>query len=151
MNTFKTILALAAIALSAIACEKNDLSQPEELKEVTANNMSGTWQLHEWDGAHMLDGTYVYLDIVRNGQTYTMYQNVDSFSNVPHVVTGSYAFIVDPALGTIIRGNYDHDSGEWNHRYIIKRLTADEMLWVQKDDPEKTQLFVRIDTIPVAN
>lgn len=150
MNTFKTILALAAIALSAIACEKNDLSQPEELKEVTANNISGTWQLHEWDGAHMLDGTYVYLDIVRNGQTYTMYQNVDSFSNVPHVVTGSYAFIVDPALGTIIRGNYDHDSGEWNHRYIIKRLTADEMLWVQKDDPEKTQLFVRVTSIPVA-
>ena len=149
MNTFKTILALAAIALSAIACEKNDLSQPEELKEVTANNISGTWQLHEWDGAKMLDGTYVYLDIVRNGQTYTMYQNVDSFSNVPHVVTGSYAFIVDPALGTIIRGNYDHDSGEWNHRYIIKKLTANEMLWVQKDDPEKTQLFVRVTSIPV--
>ena len=55
MNTFKTIFAVAAIALSAIACEKNDLSQPEELKEVTANNISGTWQLHEWDGAHMLE------------------------------------------------------------------------------------------------
>lgn len=150
MNRIRTILALAAIALSAIACEKNDLSQPEELKEVTANNISGTWQLHEWDGAHMLDGTYVYLDIVPNGQTYTMYQNVDSFSDVPHVVTGSYALITDPALGTIIRGKYDHDSGEWNHLYIIKRLTADEMLWVQKDDPEKTQLFVRVTSIPVA-
>ena len=147
MNRIRTILALAAIALSAIACEKNDLRQPEALKEVTANNISGTWQLHEWDGAHMLDGTYVYLDIVRNGQTYTMYQNVDSFSDVPHVVTGSYSLITDSALGTIIRGKYDHDSGEWNHRYIIKRLTADEMLWVQKDDPEKTQLFVRVTSI----
>ena len=151
MNTFKTIFAVAAIALSAIACEKNDPAQHEELKEVNANNISGKWELYEWDGAKMLDGTYVYLDIVRNGQTYTMYQNVDSFSNVPHVVTGSYAFIVDPALGTIIRGDYDHDSGEWNHRYIIKKLTASEMLWVQKEDPAKTQLFVRIDTIPVAN
>lgn len=149
MNRIKTMLAIAAIALSAIACEKNDQSQPEELKEVNANNISGKWQLHEWDGAHMLDGTYVYLDIVRNGQTYTMYQNVDSFSDVPHVVTGSYAFITDPVLGTIIRGDYDHDSGEWAHRYIIKKLTAKEMLWVQNDDPSRTQLFVRIDSIPV--
>ena len=152
MNRISTIITLAFVmaASTLVSCEKVDSDSVVYL-EVNANNISGKWELVEWNGSELAADTYVYLDIVRNNRTYTMYQNVDSFSNVPHVVTGSYAFIVDPALGTIIRGDYDHDSGEWNHRYIIKKLTASEMLWVQKEDPAKTQLFVRIDTIPVAN
>jgi hypothetical protein len=149
MNRIKTMLAIAAIALSAIACEKNDLSQPEELKEVNANNISGKWQLHEWDGAHMLEGTYVYLDIVRNGQTYTMYQNIDSFGDIPHVITGRYFIETDPAVGAVIRGDYDHDSGDWAHRYIVKDLTATSMTWVAKDNPEYIQKYERVESIPV--
>lgn len=150
MNRITKLLTIALLAFAALSCDKNDLSEPvEELLEVNANNLSGKWQLFEWDGNVLAEGTYVYLDIVRNGQTYTMYQNMDSFSNVPHVITGKYTLTTDPELGTIIRGSYDHDNGEWAHRYMIQSLTADEMFWVATDDLSFSQKFVRVDNIPV--
>ena len=150
MNKITKILALAFMAVASMACNKIDAPQdngPEPL-EVNTNNISGKWELVEWNGAPMAEGTYVYMDIER-GKTYTMYQNLDSFSNVPHVVTGSYRLSTDEELGAIIRGTYDHDSGEWSHRYIIQSLTANEMLWVATDDLSFSQKFVRVESIPV--
>ena len=139
-------------AMTVISCETEEDRVPEPVQlEVNANNISGKWQLVEWNGAGLTEGTYVYLDIVRNDKTYTMYQNLDSFTNVPHVVTGSYFIETDPELGAIIRGNYDHDSGDWSHRYIVKSLTDVQMVWVAKDDETFIQIFDRVDTIPVAS
>ena len=150
MNKITKILVLAFMAVASMACNKIDAPQdngPEPL-EVNTNNISGKWELVEWNGAPMAEGTYVYMDIER-GKTYTMYQNLDSFSNIPHVITGSYNLATDPELGAIIRGSYDHDNGDWSHRYIIKDLYENEMLWVAKDDPAFTQKFRRVSTIPV--
>lgn len=150
MNKITKILVLAFMAVASMACNKIDDPQgngPEPL-EVNTNNISGKWELVEWNGAPMAEGTYVYMDIER-GKTYTMYQNLDSFSNIPHVITGSYNLATDPELGAIIRGSYDHDNGDWAHRYIIKGLYENEMLWVAKDDPAFTQKFRRVSTIPV--
>ena len=150
MNKITKILVLAFMAVASMACNKIDDPQgngPEPL-EVNTNNISGKWELVEWNGAPMAEGTYVYMDIER-GKTYTMYQNLDSFSNIPHVITGSYNLATDPELGAIIRGSYDHDNGDWAHRYIIKDLYENEMLWVAKDDPSFTQKFRRVSTIPV--
>ena len=150
MNKITKILALAFMAVASMACNKVDDSQgngPEPL-EVNTNNISGKWELVEWNGAPMAEGTYVYMDIER-GKTYTMYQNLDSFSNIPHVITGSYNLATDPELGAIIRGSYDHDNGDWAHRYIIKNLYENEMFWVAKDDHAFTQKFRRVSTIPV--
>ena len=142
---------LASLALVSVSCERNDTSEPEEPQlEVNANNISGKWELVEWNESSLVEGTYVYLDVVRNGRTYTMYQNLDSFSNVPHVVTGSYYIDTDVELGAVIRGNYDHDSGDWAHRYVVKSLTATKMVWVAKDDETFIQKFERVDSIPVA-
>ena len=136
------------MAFASMSCEKEQHDiQPEPL-EVNTNNISGKWELVEWNGAPMAGGTYVYMDIER-GKTYTMYQNLDSFSDIPHVITGSYNLATDPELGAIIRGSYDHDNGDWAHRYIIKDLYENEMLWVAKDDPAFTQKFRRVSTIPV--
>lgn len=143
-------LILTLIAVATVSCDKNDLSEKVVYLEVNANNISGQWELTEWNGNALQSGTYVYLDIVRNDRTYTMYQNLDSFMDVPHVVTGSYYLETDPELGAVIRGNYDHDSGDWSHRYIIKDLTATGMTWVAKDDETFVQKFVRIESIPVA-
>lgn len=144
-------VAFAAMALLALSCDNNDMSQPEEPQlEVNANNISGKWQLVEWNEAALDENTYVYLDIVRNDRTYTMYQNLDSFTDVPHVVTGSYYIDVDPEKGAVIRGNYDHDSGDWAHRYIVRSLTQSTMVWIASDDETFIQKFSRIDTIPVA-
>ena len=150
MNKITKILALAFMAVASMACNKIDDPQdngPEPL-EVNTNNISGKWELVEWNGAPMAEGTYVYMDIER-GKTYTMYQNLDSFSDIPHVITGSYNLATDPELGAIIRGSYDHDNGDWAHRYIIRDLYENEMLWVAKDVPSFTQKFRRVSTIPV--
>ena len=150
MNKIIKILALAFMAVASMACNKIDDPQdngPEPL-EVNTNNISRKWELVEWNGAPMAEGTYVYMDIER-GKTYTMYQNLDSFSDIPHVITGSYNLATDPELGAIIRGSYDHDNGDWAHRYIIRDLYDNEMLWVAKDDPSFTQKFRRVSTIPV--
>ena len=145
----KILILLSIITLAAVSCDKTAMPEEAPQLEVNANNISGQWELVEWNGSNLTEGTYVYLDIVRNDKTYTMYQNMDSFNNVPHVLTGSYHLSTDVELGAIIRGTYDHDSGEWSHRYIIKSLTANEMLWVATDDLSFTQKFVRIDAIPV--
>ena len=117
---------------------------------MNANNISGSWELVEWNGAPLQQGTYVFLDIVRKDNTYTIYQNVDSFSDMPHTVTGKFFLETDPALGAIIRGNYDHDSGDWAHRYIVLELTKDSMKWVAKDNPEYIQVYKRIESVPVS-
>ena len=148
MNKVKMLIAAAFAVMSLISCtEKPEVTV--EYLDVNANNMSGRWELVEWNGAPLTEGTYVYLDIVRNDRTYTMYQNLDSFTNVPHKVTGSYYIEYDPELGAILRGNYDHDSGDWAHRYIVKDLTATEMYWIAKDDRTFIQKYVRVDSISV--
>ena len=147
----KILILLSIITMAAVSCGKIIQTEPEDAPqlEVNANNISGQWELVEWNGSYLSEGTYVYLDIVRNDKTYTMYQNMDSFTNVPHVLTGSYHLSTDVELGAVIRGNYDHDSGEWLHRYIVQSLTANEMMWVATDDFSFSQKFVRVDTIPV--
>lgn len=147
----KILILLSLISLTAVSCGKIIMTEPEEAPqlEVNAHNISGQWQLVQWNGEYLAEGTYVYLDIVRNDKTYTMYQNMDSFTNVPHVITGSYNLYTDVEMGAIIRGNYDHDSGEWAHRYAISSLTANEMFWVATDDHSFSQKFVRVDAIPV--
>lgn len=144
-------VAFAAIMLMASSCDVIIVEAEKEPQlEVNANNISGQWELIQWNEAGLAEGTYVYLDIVRNDRTYTMYQNLDSFSNVPHVVTGSYYIETDPELGAVIRGSYDHDGGDWAHRYVVKSLTADEMVWLAKDDNTFLQVFHRVESIPVA-
>lgn len=150
MNKIRTIITLAFVMAASVfvSCEKVE-ADPVVYLEVNANNISGQWELVEWNGAALSVDTYIYLDIVRNTRTFTMYQNVDSFDNVPHIVTGSYSLDTDPELGAIILGKYDYDSGDWNHKYIIKNLTATEMTWVAKDDASFVQKFNRVDSIPV--
>lgn len=149
MNRIKTLMAAVAAAFICAACVKDEPVVIEYL-DVNANNISGSWELVEWNGAPLQQGTYVFLDIVRKDNTYTIYQNVDSFSDMPHTVTGKFFLETDPALGAVIRGNYDHDSGDWAHRYIVLELTKDSMKWVAKDNPEYIQVYKRIESVPVS-
>ena len=152
MNKVKSILVTLAVILSAVACEKKTpVEPPVEYLEVNVSNISGSWELVEWNGAELQSGTYVFLNIIRKDWTYQMWQNVDSFQDVPHQVTGRFNLDVEPAYGAIIRGEYDHDSGDWAHRYIIKDLTKDCMVWVAKDNADYVQKFVRVESIPVAD
>ena len=63
---------------------------------------------------------------------------------------GIYYLDIDPEIGAVIRGDYDYDSGDWGHRYIITDLTHSHMTWTAKDDPGFVQIWNRVDSIPVA-
>ena len=146
-----TITKIAVILLSAFAfCSCVEKEEPIVYLDVNAHTISGSWQLVEWSGVSLNETTYMYVDFVRNDRTYTKYQNLYSFTDVPHVVTGSFYIETDLELGAVIRGNYDHDSGDWAHRYIVKDLTETEMTWIAKDDETYVQKFVRVESIPVA-
>lgn len=147
-KAFKSFVSVLFASLILASCGKE---QPEviEYLDVNANNISGSWQLVDWNGAPLQEGTYVFINLVRNDRTYTMYQNIDSFTDIPHVVTGRYFIETDLAVGAIIRGDYDHNSGDWAHRYIVKDLTATSMTWVAKDNPEYVQKYERVESIPV--
>ena len=144
----KSFVSVLFASLILASCGKEQPVVIEYL-DVNANNISGSWQLVDWNGAPLQEGTYVFINLVRNDRTYTMYQNIDSFTDIPHVVTGRYFIETDPAVGAIIRGDYDHDSGDWAHRYIVKDLTATSMTWVAKDNPEYVQKYERVESIPV--
>lgn len=147
-KTFKSFISVLFASLILVSCGKE---QPEviEYLDVNANNISGSWELVDWNGSALREGTYVFINLVRNDRTYTMYQNIDSFGDIPHVITGRYFIETDPAVGAVIRGDYDHDSGDWAHRYIVKDLTATSMTWVAKDNPEYIQKYERVESIPV--
>lgn len=66
---------LSALALLG-ACDDDMYVTP---LEVTNNNIAGTWQLAEWNGAPLAEGSFVYIEFIRKDAKYVMYQNLDSF------------------------------------------------------------------------
>ena len=60
MNILKTMMAasLAAMAMLSASCQKEDGKVQEEPQlEVNANNISGEWELVEWNNAPLAEGT----------------------------------------------------------------------------------------------
>ena len=139
------MLAIVSAAI-AVSCEETEPVNP--FKDVTANNIAGTWQLVERCGELLMDGTYVYVDFVRKEKKFTIYQNIDSIKDVPHVITGIFNILQDDLRGEVICGKYDYDGGNWAHDYEVNELTDDSMIWVATDDPSYVQKYVRIDNIP---
>lgn len=142
------IIAAVATSLLMLSCANKETPAIEYL-DVTANNLAGNWEQVEWRGTELVESSYFYMTIVRKDQLFTFYQNVDSMSDMPHVITGRFNIETDPELGAIILGEYDYVGEYWSHRYIVKDLTADSMTWVSVEDPAETKKFVRISSIPV--
>ena len=146
VNLFCRLLFLPMLFI-AFACS-DDKEPAEPLLDVNANNIQGDWELVEWSGNTLAEGTYVYIEFTRRNQRFTIYQNEDSF--LPRMIEGDYNITIDEELGAVIRGKYDYN-GDWSHRYIVRDLTAKSMTWIAVDDPANIQLFQRIDSIPVRN
>ena len=134
-------ICLLVASLSFVACDDEPVVPTEPQLEVTANNIAGEWQLSSWKGAPLAEGSYVYIAFDRRERTFCIYQNLDSFST--RELTGAFYIETDPELGAVIRGSYDYDRGDWAHRYIVTSLTANEMVWVAKDDAEDVSVYVR--------
>ena len=136
-------ISLLMASLSFVACDDEPVVPTEPQLEVTANNIAGEWQLSSWKGAPLAEGSYVYLSFDRRERTFCIYQNLDSFST--RELTGAFYIETDPELGAIIRGSYDYDRGDWAHRYVVTSLTANEMVWVAKDDTEDVSIYSRVE------
>lgn len=150
-SIFKRILICVSLAgaLSVVSCSEKDATEPlPEYLQVTAHNISGNWMLQEWKSNPLVDGTQMYIKFIRDEKEFEMWHTTDSFSDIPHYVKGEFNLTTDEDYGAVINGKYNNDEGLWGHRYSVKELTATQMLWVALDDPEFTQLFVRVDAIP---
>jgi len=143
----KNMLKFAVLSLLLAVCGACDDDKPaEERLEVNANNVAGTWRLAEWNGAPLPNGSYVYLTLIRKDSLFEIVQNTDSFQK--RELTGRFNIVHDEESGAVIRGLYDHGTGDWKHDYQIRELTADRMVWIAMDDPADISVYRRVDAIP---
>lgn len=143
MKKIATLLIALSVMLFA-ACER-DIDTAVPTLEVKPYNLEGTWQLAEWNGAPLVEGTYVYLVIDRD-LTFDMYQNTNSM--YAELLTGTYKLEEDWLVGDVISGTYDYELGAWNHEYVVSDLYKEAMTWTAKDDATDVQKFVRVDAVP---
>lgn len=147
MKNWLKMFAAMAIAVTAMGCMPTPEEPTEPQLEVTPNNIAGVWMLSTWQGAELAEGSFVYIDFVRQGRTYTIYQNVDS--SVVRKITGEYNIYTNKSGQVVLRGTYDYtDSEEWTNRYVVESLTATKMKLVVFDAADSTKkleesLYVR--------
>ncbi|MCM1718855.1 lipocalin family protein [Bacteroides ovatus] len=146
-NIFR-LMALFAFVLCFSSCN-DDEETPVTSLPVTAANLNGTWQLSEWNGKPLAEGTYCYITFNRRELTFEMYQKFDSM--YARYITGSFSIENDPYLGYIISGEYDFGNGDWNNDYIVTDLLlTGSMTWTAKDDDSDINKYVRCKKVPVS-
>ena len=144
-NIFK-LMALFAFVLCFSSCDDDEDTALPTLP-VTAANLNGVWQLAEWNGQPLAEGTYCYIKFNRKELTFEMYQKFDSM--YARCITGSFKIKNDPYLGYVLSGDYDFGNGEWNHDYIVTDLQeSGSMVWTAKDDDSDVSKYVRCNKVP---
>ena len=87
-NIFK-LTALAVFLCCLVSCDDDEPIIPT--LEVTPANLNGTWELSEWNGTPLAEGTYCYITFNRKEQTFEMYQKFDSM--YARYITGSFSIV----------------------------------------------------------
>lgn len=143
-NIFK-LTALFAFLFCFSSCDDDEVIIPT--LEVTPANLNGIWELAEWNGQPLAEGTYCYITFDRKEQTFEMYQKFDSM--YARYITGSFKIENDPYVGFVIEGEYDFGNGEWNNKYIVTDLLeSGSMVWTAKDNENDVNKYVRCDKVP---
>lgn len=146
MKTIFRILTFVILSMGFSSCNDDEEIVVAQL-EVNYANLNGIWQLVEWNGAPMANGTYCYIQLNRKDHTFKMYHNMDSM--YARLITGTFYLENDPYLGDIIRGEYDYEQGAWNAEYIITDLLeTGSMVWTVNGDAADVSLYERCDAIP---
>ena len=134
---------VSLVVMLATACDKVADTGNDYL-DVTHNNISGVWHMESYDnGATLGEGSYYYIVFERAERTFTTYDNLASMEVYKR--SGRYDIYTDNAA--IIRGMYDFGQGDWEHRYYVRDLTKERMVWVAVDDESIVQVYVRA-TLP---
>lgn len=147
MKSYKALAATVLWAVLAVmlssSCSKKAVEPEEPELPVTFYNTSGYWKLESWKGESMGDAhVYLYL----KNKKFVLKQNVGSMYLKEY--TGEYNLIEEVGVGTIIRGIYDYTWDYWSSNYVITSLTSHHMTWVDEDQSENVQKFVRISSFP---
>ena len=95
MKNIFNLIALFAFVLCFTSCDDDEKTDIPTLP-VTPANLNGTWQLAEWNGQSLAEGTYCYITFNRKELTFEMYQKFDSMY-VRHI-TGHFSLENDPYL-----------------------------------------------------
>mgnify|MGYP002577771792 FL=1 len=145
MKNIFNLMALFAFLCCFSACNDDEAAIPT--LAVTPANLNGTWELSEWNGQPLAEGTYCYVTFDRKEQTFEMYQKFDSM--YARHITGGFSIEEDPYLGSVIGGVYDYGNGDWNNKYIVTDLLeTGSMIWTAKDNENDVNKYVRCETIP---
>ena len=145
MKNIFNLMALFAFLCCFSACDDDEAVIPT--LAVTPANLNGTWELAEWNGQPLAEGTYCYVTFDRKEQTFEMYQKFDSM--YARHITGGFSIEEDPYLGSVIDGVYDYGNGEWNNKYIVTDLLeTGSMIWTAKDNENDVNKYVRCEKIP---
>ena len=135
---------IAAVLFSTLSCSKQETPN-ETYLTLSPVNLEGIWQLEEWNGLPLEDGTFAYMEFTRQSKKFTSYTNISTSDVVTSVRTGRY----DIYEGDVLAGLFDYqDYEEWEHRYVVSGLTAGRMVWTAEDDPAEVRVYVRVDSLP---
>ena len=144
LKNILNVLATAWAVSFAVSCDKSG-TETEEYLSLTYYNVAGTWELVEWNGEPLAEGTYAYIELTRQHE-FTSCSNIRTTSSVAEVLTGE--FDIDNEDNTV-GGYYDYmDYMQWSHRYVVSELTSDRMVWTASDDPGEVRVYLRTDAIP---
>lgn len=144
MKRFCKIALVLIVAMVAYSCDKTTEGNP--YLDVTPNNIAGVWRMAQYeDGKVLAEGSFYYIEFVRKNKTFVSYDNLNSMG--VYKQTGRFDIEVNAAA--VIWGSYDYKdgNGDWSHRYYVRDLTADRMVWVAVDDASIVRVFVK-DELP---
>lgn len=142
MKKILRIALAAAVLVSAAACSKTE--EDVVYLQLTPFNINGIWQLSEWNGEPLADGSYAYIEFDRRDMQFTSYSNIETSS--PVIEPGTFGIYQEE---NAIWGYYEYDNQRWwTHKYVVSELTSDRMVWTAQDDPSEVRVYVRIDALP---
>lgn len=140
MKRFIKVVMALFVGLVALSCESGTLVGGNDYLDVTSNNISGVWRMESYDnGVELAEGSYYYIEFIRKDKTFVSYNNLESMEMLK--LTGRYDIEVNAAA--IIRGKYYNGKGDWEHRYYVRDLTKNRMVWVATDDESIVKVYVR--------
>lgn len=153
MKSLRALLPLLIMvsALCVTSCDKGGevSSAPKQNKAVTYYTIDGIWQLAEWNGVPLADGTHLYLKLDRKEHRFEMWDNLNSMYTVMR--SGSFMLSVDNMQRDVISGWYDYGVGDWANDYFVElNVEGDRMLWSAVDGNEQ-MTFVECETLPDFN
>ncbi len=138
MKRFVKTVTMLFAAMALFSCNNDNIPANDYL-DVTPNNIAGVWRMESYDnGTEFGENVYRYIEFKRKDRTFVTYDNTESMG--VRKLTGR--FDIDTNAAAIIWGVYDF-AGDWEHRYYVRDLTKERMVWVAVDDESLVQVYVR--------